>query len=106
MVYAGFFPQSDLVDQNFGLRKAIAHSQLYEKDEEYIKTDLLRDTYDVALKGYKERKLLRPYSPLSRQQSSTEQEDESQVQSLTGTNPLEKRATRIKPDEEKTDKQS
>lgn len=105
-MYAGFYPQSDLVDQSFGLRKAIAHSQLYEKDEEYIKTDMLRDTYDIAFKAHRERKLLSPYSPLGRQQSAKEQNDDTQVQSLTGTNPREKRATRVKPNEDKTGKPS
>ncbi|CAF0734572.1 unnamed protein product [Rotaria sp. Silwood1] len=106
LVYAGFFPQKDLTDQNYGLRKAIAHSQLYEKDEEYIKKDLLKDTYDVMLKAHRERKLLRPYSPLSRRESSVKQDDDTNVQSLTGTSNMEKRPSIKNRDQPETNKQS
>ncbi len=91
LVYAGLFPQDDLVDQNFGLRKSIAHSQLYEKDEEYIKTDFLKDTYDILIKAHHERRLSSPYSPLDTRQSTNKQEDDTHVQSLTGTSQTEKR---------------
>jgi hypothetical protein len=95
------------VDQNYGLRKAIAHSQLYEKDEEYIKTDMLRDTYDVMIKAQRERKLLRPYSPLdARQTAPKKEEDDTHVQSLTGTSTTEKRPPIKKRNEERTDNQS
>ena len=94
LVYAGFFPQNDLVDQNYGLRKAIAHSQLYEKDEEYMKTDMLNDTYEVLLKARREQKLIRSTSPLDIDRSGRERpNDESQVQSLTGTGSMEKRTS-------------
>ncbi|CAM4809949.1 unnamed protein product [Rotaria magnacalcarata] len=106
LVYAGFFPQHDLVDQNYGLRKAIAHSQLYEKDEEYIKLDMLKDTYDVMLKVHRERKLLRPYSPLAKQESPFKQDDGTNVQSLTGTSNEEKRPSMKKTDPQETNSQS
>ncbi|CAF5186204.1 unnamed protein product, partial [Rotaria magnacalcarata] len=106
LVYAGFFPQHDLVDQNYGLRKAIAHSQLYEKDEEYIKLDMLKDTYDVMLKVHRERKLLRPYSPLAKQESPFKQDDGTNVQSLTGTSNAEKRPSMKKTDPQETNSQS
>ncbi|CAF0881601.1 unnamed protein product [Adineta steineri] len=106
LVYGGFFPEKNLADQNYGLRKAIAHSQLYEKDEEYVKTDMLRDTYDIMLKAHRERKLLRPYSPLDARQTNQERDDESNVQSLTGTSNMEKRPPVKKENDKPIDKQS
>ncbi|UJR33810.1 hypothetical protein I4U23_021234 [Adineta vaga] len=105
LVYGGFLPQNDLVDQSYGLRKALAHSQLYEKDEEYIKTDMLRDHYDILLKAHRERKLLQPYSPLDKSRS-TEQEanvNHTDIQSLTGTSEMEKRPPIKKENDERTD---
>ncbi len=64
---------------------------MYEKDEEYIRTDMLKDTYDIMLKAHRERKLLRPYSPLDTRQSADKQDDDTHVQSLTGTSNTEKR---------------
>ena len=73
---------------------------MYEKDEEYIKTDMLKDTYDVLLKAHHERKLSKPYSPLSTRQLANPENDETQVQSLTGTSRTEKRQTmKNRPDE-------
>lgn len=64
---------------------------MYEKDEEYLKTDQLKDTYDILIKDHHERKLLRPYSPLNNRQSANDKNDDTQVQSLTGTSRMEKR---------------
>lgn len=64
---------------------------MYEKDEEYVKTDMLKDTYDILLKAKRERQLLKPYSPLSARQTTNAQNDDTQVQSLTGTSRIEKR---------------
>ena len=76
---------------------------MYEKDEEYIKTDMLKDTYDVLIKAHHERKLLRPYSPLNARQSKNDQDDDTQVQSLTGTSRTERRPSleKKRPDEKK-----
>jgi hypothetical protein len=51
---------------------------------------MLRDTYDIMIKAHYERKLLRPYSPLDTRQSTNKQDD-THVQSLTGTSQTEKR---------------
>lgn len=67
---------------------------------------MLRDTYDVMIKAHRERKLLRPYSPLNARQSTQNQEDDTHVQSLTGTSNMEKRPSTRKRNEEQTDKQS
>ena len=104
LAYGGFFPQHNLTDDNYGLRKAIAHSQMYEKDEEYIKTDMLRDTYDIMIKAHHEKKLGRPYSPLEKKQLIEQQQDDTNVQSLTGTSSTEKRAARKQQDQKSTDK--
>ncbi len=67
-----------------------------------MKTDFLRDTYDVLLKAHRERKLLRPYSPLDSRQSTNKQEDDTHVQSLTGTSQTEKRPpVKKRPDDQK-----
>lgn len=64
---------------------------MYEKDEEYIRKDFLKDTYNVMLEAHRERKLLRPYSPLAKQASPFKQDEDTDVQSLTGTSNMEKR---------------
>lgn len=93
-------------DENYGLRKAIARSQLYEKDEEYIRTDMMKDVLNIEAKARQERKLLRPYSPLSRQQATNEDDENGQVRSLTGTGVAEKRPSLNKRSQEKTDEKN
>lgn len=51
------------------------------------------------LKAHRERKLLRPYSPLDRRESNSQQDDGNDVQSLTGTSNMEKRPSTKKRDE-------
>ncbi len=42
---------------------------------------MLRDTYDVMIKAQRERKLLRPYSPLdARQTAPKKEEDDTHLQ--------------------------
>jgi hypothetical protein len=67
---------------------------------------MLRDTYDVLIKAHRERKLLRPYSPLDNRQVSNQQDDHTDVQSLTGTSNTEKRTPIKKRDKEQTDNQT
>jgi hypothetical protein len=67
---------------------------------------MLRDTYDVMIKAHHERKLSRPYSPLNARQLINKQEDDTHVQSLTGTSNMEKRPSVKKRDQEGKDKQS
>lgn len=43
------------------------------------------------LEAHRERKLLRPYSPLAKQASPFKQDEDTDVQSLTGTSNMEKR---------------
>jgi hypothetical protein len=66
---------------------------------------MLRDTYDVMIKAYHERKLSRPYSPLDRRQLANKQDDDTHVKSLTGTSNTEKRPPIKKQDQERTDNQ-
>ncbi|CAF4344167.1 unnamed protein product, partial [Adineta steineri] len=61
---------------------------------------------DIMLKAHRERKLLRPYSPLDARQTNQERDDESNVQSLTGTSNMEKRPPVKKENDKPIDKQS
>lgn len=63
---------------------------------------MLRDTYDIMLKAHHERKLLRPYSPLDTRQSTNQRDDDTHVQSLTGTSATEKRPSIKKRTEDKS----
>jgi hypothetical protein len=67
---------------------------------------MLRDTYEIMLKAHRERKLLRPHSPLDIRQSDNKQDDDTHVQSLTGTSNTEKRTSMKNRDEERTDDKS
>jgi hypothetical protein len=95
LVYGGFYPQDDLKDQAYGIRKAIAQSQLYEKDEGYIKTGMMEDIVDTTLESRRQRTYIHSHSPLDRQQQSNSKsnDDDSQIKSLTGTSSAEKRAS-------------
>jgi hypothetical protein len=64
---------------------------------------MLRDTYDVMIKSYQERKLSRPYSPLDTRQLPNKQQDDTHVKSLTGTSNTEKRISNNKRNQERTD---
>jgi hypothetical protein len=64
---------------------------------------MLRDTYDIMLKAYKERKLERPYSPLDNRRLANAKNDDTHVRSLTGTSNTEKRSPIKKRDQEQTD---
>ena len=97
LVYGGFLPQNDLVDQNYGLRKALAQSQLYEKEDEFIQHELLQAMTITKLNEQNKKKSLRARSPLSLTQVDESDNDENtQVQSLTGTSSSEKRPENIK----------
>lgn len=73
------------------MRTAIARSQLYEKDEGYIRTELLEDANKEFLQRNQAKKTLFNRSPLFVKSGSDQSDDESQVQSLTGTSAQEKR---------------
>jgi len=67
---------------------------------------MLKDTYDVMIKAYQERKLSRPYSPLDTRQLANKQEDDTHVKSLTGTSNTEKRLSINKRNQEPTENKS